>query len=209
MLELSFTCKKLTMLRAITLGTIGVGIAVFVNHVYETATPDDIFFSLTVSVLAGLYAGLLFLIFILPLVSDVLAKLVYQGGGTISDFEDPMREARSLLAKGNYVGAVGELRQVVMSDPDNRLAWAEMAKVQLEHLSDPEGSAGTLAEAVESHPWKMNDAAFLMFRLAEVKLESLEDRAGAVLILEQVSELFPDSKHSANATHKLRELGAL
>ena len=197
------------MVKAILLGSIGVGIAFFVNYVYETAGPDDIFFRMSVSVLAGLYAGLLFLIFVLPMISDGLAKLVYQGSSGDSEFEDPMREARSLLAKGNYVGAVGELRQVVMQDSDNRLAWVEMAKVQLDHLEDPEGSVGTLAEAIESHPWSMDDAAFLMFRLSEVKLEALEDRAGAVQVLQQVGELFPDSQHSANATHKLRELGAL
>lgn len=196
------------MVKAILLGTIGVGIAFFVRYVYDHAADDDVFFRLTVTILAGLYAGLLFLIFILPAISDGIAKLIY-GGSAAPEEADPMREARSLQAKGNYVAAVGELRQVVMDDPENRLAWVEMSKIQLDHLSDAEGAAGTIAEAIGKHEWPAEDAAFLMFRLAELQLHPLDDRASAVQTLKQVSENFPDSRHSANATHKLRELGAL
>lgn len=197
------------MSKAILLGAIGVGVAFFVRYVYDQAGPDDIFFRLSVTILAGLYAGLLFLIFILPAISDGIAKLIYGGSSAAPEVADPMREARLLLAKGNYVGAVGELRQVVMDDPDNRLAWVEMSKIQLDHLSDAEGAAGTMSEAIQKHEWPAEDVAFLMFRLAELQLNSLDDRASAVQVLRQVSESFPDSQHSANATHKLRELGAL
>lgn len=197
------------MVKVISLAAVGVGIAWFVTYVYETAAVDDIFFRLSVSVLAGLYTGLLFLIFVLPVISDILAKLVYNGSSASVNVDDPMRDARSLLAKGNYVEAVGELRQVVMKHPDNRLAWVEMSKVQQEQLGDAEGAVGTLIEAMQAHEWFDEDQAFFMFRLSDLKLEALEDQSGAVRELQKVCERFPNTKHSANATHKLRELGAL
>lgn len=198
------------MIKKVTLLTIGVGIAFFVNHVYSTSSVDDIFFRLSVTVLAGLYAGLLFLIFVLPMLSEGIARLLYSDPGIdTQDVEDPMREARSLSAKGNYVGALEALRQVVMKDSSNRLAWLEMSKIQAEHLSDAEGAAGTLEEALKAAEWEAEDEAVLMFRLAEARLDDLEDRVGSVEILKQICEKFPESKYSANATHQLRELGEL
>jgi TolA-binding protein len=55
----------------------------------------------------------------------------------------------------------------------------------------------------------MNDAAFFMFRLAELHEEDKQDLATATGILQQVVDTFPDTRHAANATHRLRELGAL
>jgi TolA-binding protein len=46
-----------------------------------------------------------------------------------------------------------------------------------------------------------------MFRLAEIYDANLEDRMSAASILQQVIEQFPESRHSANARHKLREWG--
>ena len=48
-----------------------------------------------------------------------------------------------------------------------------------------------------------------MFRLAELYEEVKDDTPQSVSILEQVVELFPETRHSANATHRLRELGAI
>lgn len=197
------------MAKAFTLGLIGVGIAFFVKHVYETSSDTDIFFRLTVTVLAGLYAGLLFLIFVLPAISDGISRLIFSDPKGGSDDDDPMREARQLMAQGKYVEALEALRQVVMKEPDNRFAWAELAKVQLAHLDDAEGAEATLREALESQEWPDEDAAFFMFRISEVNLENLDNKEKAIEILRQVCKLFPETKFSANATHQLRELDAL
>jgi tetratricopeptide (TPR) repeat protein len=197
------------MAKAIILGIIGVGIAFFVKHVYETSSDDDIFFRLSVTVLAGLYAGLLFLIFVLPAISDGISRLMFSDPGGEPESDDPMREARALMAQGDYVGALEALRQVVMKEPDNRFAWAELAKVQLAHLDDAEGAETTLTEALESRDWQTEDAAFFMFRISEVNLENLENKEKAVSVLRQICELFPETQFSANATHQLRELGEL
>lgn len=208
MLDTLFT-TDFNMAKALILGTIGVGIAFFVKYVYNTSSDNDIFFRLAVTVLAGLYAGLLFLIFVLPMISDGISRLIFSDPKGGADDDDPMREARSLMAQGQYVEALEALRQVVMKEPDNRFAWAELAKVELAHLNDAEGAEATLREALESREWPEEDAAFFMFRISEVNLENLGDKEKAIHVLRQVCELFPETKFSANATHQLRELDAL
>ncbi|MFT5883387.1 MAG: tetratricopeptide (TPR) repeat protein [Crocinitomicaceae bacterium] len=197
------------MVKPIILGTVGVGIAFLVKYVYETSSDEDIFFRLAVTVLAGLYAGLLFLIFVLPAISDGIARLMFSDPGGAAENDDAMREARSLQAQGDYVGAVESLRQVVTEDSQNRLAWADMAKIQMVQLEDAEGALAMLVEALSGCEWEVDDAAFFMFRISEVQLENMDNRDAAVQILQQVCATFPESRHSANATHQLRELGAL
>ena len=197
------------MAKAIILGIIGVGIAFFVKYVYETSGANDIFIRLSVTVLAGLYAGLLFLIFVLPAISEGISRLMFSDPGGEPESDDPMRESRALSAQGNYVAALESLRQVVMKAPENRLAWLELAKIQLGYLDDADGAETTLNEALSSGDWSPDDAAFFMFRISEVNLENLANREKAIEVLRLVCEKFPESQHSANATHQLRELGAL
>ena len=197
------------MVKPIILGAVGIGIAYFVNHVYATSSDDDIFFRLAVTVLAGLYAGLLFLIFVLPAISDGIARLIFSDPGGVADEADAMRESRSLQAQGDYVGAVESLRQVVTEEPHNRMAWAEMAKIQMVQLADAAGALAMLVEGLEGREWEDDDAAFFMFRISEVQLENVDNRDAAIQILQQVCTKFPETRHSANATHQLRELGVL
>ncbi len=95
------------------------------------------------------------------------------------------------------------------TDPYNRLPWVEIAKIQHANLENPGAALETLRSALESHEWPVNDAAYFMGRIAEIYLEDMEDTASCITILNQMVELFPETRHSANATHKLRELGAL
>lgn len=197
------------MVKPIFIGSLGLGIAYLVYHVYQIADANDIFFRLVVTILAGLYIGLLFLLYVLPLISDGLTRLMYSEPSGGAEIDDPLHDYRSLVAQGNYQGGLEALRVVVMDDASNRMAWVEMAKVQVSHLDDPEGAVETLSEALAGREWELDDAAFFMFRISEIQLESLQNQQAAVSVLKQVCELMPESRHSANATHQLRELGAL
>lgn len=87
----------------------------------------------------------------------------------------------------------------------NRLPWVEIAKVYKDHLEDPHSAIQTIRTALESQEWEVNDAAFFLFRLAELYDEVMEDRASARAIMEQVVDQFAGTRHSANAKHKLHE----
>ena len=111
------------------------------------------------------------------------------------------------MAQGEWEAAIGAFKEAAVEDPLNRMPYIEIAKIQKQHLEDPAAAITTLREAIEGQEWQENDAAFLMFRLAELYDEEVGDRESAVTIFEQVMEQFPGTRHSANARTKLHEWG--
>ncbi len=155
--------------------------------------------------LAGIYAGVLFVMYILPAITDKATAAVLDSNELIET--DPLHDARAAYARGDYEEAMDVYRSVVDDDPYNRLPWVEIAKIQHDNLEDPEAALLTLRTALESHEWPVNDAAFFMGRLSDIYLTDFDDRESAIAILNQMIEIFPETRHSANATHKLREMG--
>ncbi len=153
---------------------------------------------------AGL-TGIVFVAYLLPLFAEKMTHAVYNSGEEVE--RDPFHDARVLMAQGEWQGAVDAFRLAAEQDPLNRLPWVEIAKIQKNHMENPQLAILTLREAIEGQEWEENDAAFLMFRLAELYDEDAGDRGSAVAILEQVMEQFPESRHSANARTKLHDWG--
>jgi len=157
--------------------------------------------------LAGLYGGVLFVMYILPAITDKATSAVLDSNELVET--DPLQGARAAYARGDYEESMAVYRSVTDSDPYNRLPWVEISKIQHDNLEDPEASLLTLRTALESHEWPVNDAAYFMGRLAEIYEQDLDDRESCVTILQQMIEIFPETRHSANATHKLREMGEI
>ena len=154
--------------------------------------------------LAGVYVGVLFVLYILLAITDKATSAVLDSNELVET--DPMHDARAAHARGDYDEAIAVYREVADADPYNRLPWVEIAKIQHDKLKDPEASIATLRSALESQQWPINDAAYFMGSLATLYNEDLEDRDSCIMILNQMIELFPETRHSANATHKLREM---
>jgi len=179
--------------------------AAFIN-----TDPDDATSAVTqlpALLLAGVYLGILFVMYILPAITDKATAAVLDSNELVES--DPLHDARAAYARGEYELAMEVYQSVTTSDSYNRLPWVEIAKIQHDNLEDPEASIVTLRTALESHEWPINDAAYFMGRLSEIYATDLDDRESAVAILNQMIELFPETRHSANATHKLREIGEL
>ncbi len=151
---------------------------------------------------AGL-VGIFAVVTVLPFLAQALSQGVIGSNEEVE--KDAMREARSLVAQGDYEGAVAAYKAAAANDPLNRLPWVEIAKIQKDNLEDPKAAIQTIRHALESQEWEVNDAAYFLFRLAELYDEVEGDRASAVAIMNQVIEQFPSTRHSANATHKLHE----
>jgi len=149
--------------------------------------------------------GIVFVVEVLPLLAQKLTHAVYDSGEEVE--RDPFHDARVLMAQGDWEGAIEAFQQAAAQNPLNLRPYIEIAKIQKTHLEDPAAAIATLREAIEGQEWEVNDAAFLMFRLAESYDEDMGDRKAAVSILEQVMEQFPDTRHSANARNKLHEWG--
>jgi tetratricopeptide (TPR) repeat protein len=153
---------------------------------------------------AGL-VGILFVTLVLPMLAHRIAHLVYDSGELLE--KDAMHDARSLVAQGEYDEAIEAFKAAAANEPLNRLPWVEIARIQRTHQENPEAAIHTLRTALESQEWQVNDAAYLLFRLAELYDEDRDDRTTAVSIMQQVIEEFPETRHSANARHKLRAWG--
>ena len=155
---------------------------------------------------AGL-VGIVFVIHVLPAIAQRFTHAVYDSAEMVE--RDPMHDARAKVAQGDWEGAIEAFRLAAAADPLNRLPWVEISKIQLDELEDPAASVQTLRTAIEGQEWEENDAAYLMFRLAEIYNEHMSDRNSAASIMQQVIDQFPESRHSANARHKLREWGMI
>lgn len=155
----------------------------------------------------GLYAAGMFVVYGLPMLVHRATAEMYGSGAQVED--DPLHDARAMFAQGDYEGAIAVYRRVADETPDDRFPWVEIAKIQNDNLEDPDAAIATLREGLESHEWTVNNAAFFMFRMAALYEKEKEDMMTTIQLLQQVVELFPDTRHSANATHRLREIGAV
>jgi hypothetical protein len=155
---------------------------------------------------AGL-VGILVVFQILPAFAQRITHSVYDSAEMVE--KDIMHDARSLLAQGDYHGAIEAFKQAAAADPMNRLPWVEIAKIYKDNLADSASAIQTIRHALESQAWEVNDAAYFLFRLAELYDEVEGDRASAVAIMQQVVEQFPGTRHAANANHKLHEWSLL
>jgi hypothetical protein len=149
------------------------------------------------------FVGIFFVLYILPFFAQRVTHAVYDSAEMIE--RDVMHDARSLLAQGDYEGAIEAFKQAAAAEPLNRLPWVEIAKIYKDNLGDPNSAIATIRHALESQAWEVNDAAYFLFRLAELYDEVEGDRESAIAIMNQVVEQFPGTRHSANANHKLHE----
>ncbi len=179
--------------------------AAFINT--DPDDPTSAVSQLPALLLAGVYLGILFVMYILPAITDKATSAVLDSNELVES--DPLHDARAAYARGEYELAMEVYQSVTGPDPYNRLPWVEIAKIQHDNLEDPEASIVTLRNALESHEWPVNDAAYFMGRLSEIYATDLNDQKSAIAILNQMIELFPETRHSANATHKLREMGEI
>lgn len=151
---------------------------------------------------AGL-VGIFVVVHLLPFFAQRVTHAVYDSAEMVE--KDVMHDARSLTAQGDYHGAIEAFKQAAAADPLNRLPWVEIAKIQKTNLEDPAAAIATIRHALESQEWEINDAAYFLFRLAELYNEVDGNRASAVAIMNQVIEQFPETRHSANARNKIHE----
>lgn len=168
---------------------------------------DRTFKGILLTIMSAGFLGVLFVSLVLPVIAHKFTHAIYDSGEMVE--RDPMHDAHSLLAQGDFTGAIEAFKGAAKADPLNRLPWVEIAKIQRVQLKDPDTAITTLRTALEGQEWQMNDAAFLLFRLAELYDEERTDRNTAAAIMMQIMEEFPETRHSANARHKMHEWGLL
>jgi tetratricopeptide (TPR) repeat protein len=173
----------------------------------ESQANEKIFSGILLTFLTAGLVGTVVVIDVLPMLAHKATHSVYDSGEQVE--EDAMHTARSKVAQGDYVGAIESFREAAKADPLNRMPWVEIAKIQRENLEDPNAAIQTIRHALESQEWEINNAAYFLFRLAELYDEDAGDRLSATTMLQQVIDQFPETRHSANARHKLHEWGLI
>lgn len=177
------------------------------NNMATETDNTSTFMGILLSFLSAGYGGVVFVVHILPMLAHRATHTIYDSGEITE--KDAMAEARSKVAQGDYEGAIAAFREAASKDPGNRIPWVEIVKLQRETLHVPAAAIETIREALEQHVWQENDAAYFLFRLAELYDGDMGDRESAVAIMQQAMEQFPETRHSANARHKLHEWGVL
>lgn len=164
---------------------------------------EKLFNGILLTFLSAGVAGIFFVVYVLPFFAQRVTHAVYDSAEMVE--RDAMHDARSLVAQGEYEGAIAAFQKAAAADPLNRLPWVEIAKIQKDNLGDSAAAIDTIRYALESQAWEVNDAAYFLFRLAELYDEVQGDRESAVAIMNQVVDQFPGTRHAANANHKLHD----
>lgn len=167
---------------------------------------ERIFSGILVTFLCAGLVGIFFVFTVLPFFAQTLSQGMIGSNERVE--QDVMHDARSLKAQGDYEGAIKAYIAAAAEEPMNRMPWVEIAKIQKDQLDDPAAAIQTIRHAVESQEWEIEDAAFFLFRLVDLYDETQGDRASATAILQQVIAQFPETRHSANASNKLKDWGS-
>ena len=151
-----------------------------------------------------IYGGILTVLYVLPVLADKISEEIM--GSTAEVDYDPLDEARSAVAEGEYSDAIAVYRRFLLENPESRHSLLEIAKIQRDHLNSPVSAISTLEQGLDEHEWPEDDAAFLMFRIAEISEEDLADKDQVISVMKRVISELKGTRHAGNASHKLREL---
>ncbi len=175
----------------------------------STDSDDDAraLYMLPAIIITTVYLGAMFIIYILPAITNKATHALYGSNEEIE--HDPLRDARAAHARGDYDEAIAVYLSVTNEDPENSIPWIKIAKIQHDKLDDPDAAIFTLHNALKSQVWEMDDAAHFMKRLSEIYIEDKDDLESGVKILHQITETYPETRHSTNAMQVLREMGEL
>lgn len=168
------------------------------------AVRDDVGMMFVYFIALGSVAGFLAVKFFVPWLGDTVGTVMYSSGEKVQP--DAAMRAAARAAQGDYEGAIAQHEQALQEDPAQTFAIAEIARLCAEKLHDPQRGLEVLRRHLGARDWSEDDAAFLHFRQADLQLGQLHDFAAARATLEQVIRLFPNTRHSANAHHRLHEL---
>ncbi|MBX7208961.1 MAG: tetratricopeptide repeat protein [Verrucomicrobiaceae bacterium] len=155
-------------------------------------------------IIVGVFGGLAGVKYVIPWIGDAMGTFFFSSGEQVQ--MDEGMKAVAKLAQGDYDGAIREYEKIARDKPEDAFPVAEIAKICSEKLDDPRRALAFLQSSLESKQWEQDAAAFLMFRMADLHAEKLDDHQAARGVLEQVIGTFPNTRHSANAHHKLREV---
>jgi tetratricopeptide (TPR) repeat protein len=157
-------------------------------------------------ILLAFAIGIPFITWVLPMLGDRVGSMVYSSDEEVE--EDPRTRAMALLNQGEYEAAIDEFKDLVEKLPGDRFPVVEIAKIYHDKLGNTEAAISTIQRALlgGKDAWREEDLAFFKFRLVDFAVEDQHDYERAKELLNEIITEFPESRHSANAIHRIREV---
>jgi uncharacterized membrane protein YeaQ/YmgE (transglycosylase-associated protein family) len=171
---------------------------------WQAIDKEDMGMRFIYMIVVGVIGGLAGVKYIIPWIGDAMGTFFFSSGEEVV-MDDSMK-AVAKLAQGDYEGAIAEYEKIAREKPEDSFPVAEIAKIYSDKMDDPSRALAFLAQRLEAKAWEPDAAAFLMFRMVDIQSEKLKDYQAAHDLLEQVIATFPNTRHSANAHHKLNEV---
>lgn len=194
--------KKLML---INLSIITIGLVAWA--IYSKWTEWDVGFKFVATFFCAIAVGFFCVLVILPNVGDAIGAHFFSAPEHVE--QDPLTKAAAKVSQGDYEGAIKAYRAIASDEPENRFPIFEIAKIQHDYLNDVDAAIKTFENSMEENEWQENDAAAILFRLQHIYLEAKQDEIQAKMILQSVIDLFPNTRHSANAHHRLNEINQI
>jgi tetratricopeptide (TPR) repeat protein len=151
----------------------------------------------------GIAAGVMFALSVLPLIGDQIGQFFYAPGQEVE--KSPHAPALAAVARGDFEAAAAAYRAVLDQNPGDTHAISETTRLLCEKLGRPEEAVAFLEEQL-NREWGMDDLAFVANRLVDVAWNYQRDLNRSRELLQQLVDALPDTRHSANAGHRLREI---
>jgi hypothetical protein len=181
-----------------------IGLAIWLITLGYHKLKDDAAMTFIYFIVIALIGALVVAKFILPWIGDAVSTVVYSSGEEVRP--DESMKAAAKLAQGDYEGAIAEHEKSLADNPKQSFAVAEIAKICNDKLGDPQRALAVLQHHLAATEWSEDDAAFLRFRVIDLHVDALKDYDGARDLLQQVIVDFPETRHSANAHHRMNEV---
>jgi hypothetical protein len=149
--------------------------------------------------------GIFLVVNLLPRVGDFITTAMFASNAKVEP--TAASPALSKIAQGDYEGAVEAYLELAETSED-ATPYGEAAKLAAEKLDDPARASEILQDALQNREWGEEDWCYLQFRMVDLLDEHFKDFASARAILESIVEHCPNTRHSANAATRMRELEA-
>lgn len=141
---------------------------------------------------------------VLPWIGDTASTAMLSSGEEVRP--DESMKAAAKVAQGDYEGAIAEYEKSLRENPKQAFAVGEIAKICSDKLGDPQRALSVLEQHLAATQWSEDDAAFLRFRMVDLQVDTLKNYEAGRELLQQVMADFPNTRHAANAHHKMNEV---
>lgn len=147
--------------------------------------------------------GAIAAISIIPSIGETIGNFFFNPNQQIE--KNPHSSAMAKIAQGDYEGAIEEYKKNLAENPDDMHALSEIIHMYCDKLHDHDAAERFLEEALQQE-WPPEQGAFIAARLVDVYWNHKRDASRARHVLQQIVETMPDTRHSANAAHRLLEI---